>query len=211
VSYFDSNTVGDCVDLGPLWHELLAGHAFVSSAFHSGDRCLMKVERQRAAPVRAQAARIVERVLMGESQKVVAMEMGLAASTVAGACRDALAHVSCYRKPSQAPLLVVMAVHSACGAPRRFARVDSISSGAELVLSAPLPSRLHTSLTLSEGEVVRLVLEGGSHAHVARSRSTSRRTTANQLASAFRKLGISGMGALRSKLICEQLMEDARY
>jgi DNA-binding CsgD family transcriptional regulator len=47
-------------------------------------------------------------------------------------------------------------------------------------------------LTPAEREVVELVLRGKSNREVAEARGTSVRTVANQLAVAFRKLGVSG-------------------
>jgi DNA-binding CsgD family transcriptional regulator len=77
---------------------------------------------------------------------------------------------------------------------RRIATAD----GGEIVLFsfpvAPLPQR--DTLTSAEREVVDLALRGESNAEVARSRGTSVRTVANQMASAFRKLGIGSRGEL---------------
>jgi len=201
VGYLDSTSVGDYVDLGLLWHELLAGHVRVSGAFHTASHCLMGVVRGTSTPVRPERARILERVLMGESQKAVGYDVGLGASTITSACQDVLSRVAHCRRVSHAPLLLVMAVHSARGARSMVAHVDEVAPGVELLLSASLPKGLVTMLSPSEGHVVNLVLEGSSHAAVASRRHTSPRTTANQLASIFKKLGISGMGELRSKLV----------
>ena len=51
-------------------------------------------------------------------------------------------------------------------------------------------------LTAAEEEVVALVLEGLSNAGIARRRRTRQRTVANQLASIFRKLGVSSRSEL---------------
>jgi DNA-binding NarL/FixJ family response regulator len=45
------------------------------------------------------------------------------------------------------------------------------------------------------------LLEGSSHAQISSERGTSARTVANQLATAFRKLGVSGRGQLVDRLI----------
>jgi DNA-binding CsgD family transcriptional regulator len=47
-------------------------------------------------------------------------------------------------------------------------------------------------LTASERAVVVLALSGCSNAAIARRRGSTARTVANQLASVYRKLGISG-------------------
>jgi len=46
--------------------------------------------------------------------------------------------------------------------------------------------------------VTRLLIEGKSYQDMAKLRDTSKRTVANQLASAFHRLGISG----RAELLC---------
>lgn len=51
-------------------------------------------------------------------------------------------------------------------------------------------------LTAAEEHVVALVLEGLSNAQIARRRGTRERTVANQLASIFRKLGVSSRSEL---------------
>jgi DNA-binding NarL/FixJ family response regulator len=60
-----------------------------------------------------------------------------------------------------------------------------------LVLSVPLPTlRLPAALTAAERAVVEAVFEGRSNDEIARQRDTSPHTIANQLATAFRKLGV---------------------
>ena len=56
------------------------------------------------------------------------------------------------------------------------------------------------ALTRAEREVVLLVLAGASSNEVAARRRTSSRTVANQLASAFRKLGVNGRTELAARL-----------
>ena len=52
------------------------------------------------------------------------------------------------------------------------------------------------TLTPAERAVVALALEGCSNQEIARRRGASARTIANQLASAYRKLGVSGRAEL---------------
>lgn len=65
-----------------------------------------------------------------------------------------------------------------------------MSDGDELVLFTWEPEAADASmLTASEREVLALIAEGGSNAEIARARSTSPRTIANQVASILRKTG----------------------
>jgi DNA-binding CsgD family transcriptional regulator len=55
-------------------------------------------------------------------------------------------------------------------------------------------------LTPVEAEVTRLLAAGLSNAEIARVRGTARRTVANQVASVFRKLGVSSRLELNTLL-----------
>lgn len=60
-------------------------------------------------------------------------------------------------------------------------------------------------LTDAERDVVVLVLLGLSNKEVAGRRSCSARTVANQLASAYRKLGVGSRGELVARLRSEEV------
>lgn len=65
----------------------------------------------------------------------------------------------------------------------------------------PLPTTpLVANLTKAEQEVTALVLDGHDNAGIAKVRGTSLRTTANQVASIFRKLGVSSRAELAAKI-----------
>ena len=75
-------------------------------------------------------------------------------------------------------------------------------AGVELtVFTFPLHDEAQLEkLSEAEREVVLLVLQGHSSQQIAEARGTSARTVANQLASVFRKLGVSGRGELTAAL-----------
>lgn len=64
-----------------------------------------------------------------------------------------------------------------------------------IALSVPLPSP-PDRLTEAELEVARLAVEGLDNKSIAARRGTSVRTVANQLASVYRKLGVSSRAEL---------------
>jgi DNA-binding NarL/FixJ family response regulator len=69
------------------------------------------------------------------------------------------------------------------------------------VLSVPLiEPELPATLTTAERAVVELILRGCSNAEIAKARGTASRTVANQVASIFRKLGVSSRAELIGKL-----------
>lgn len=69
---------------------------------------------------------------------------------------------------------------------------DALESndGEWFVLSFPLDDGQGAELTPAESEVAALVLGGRTNGEIAALRRTSVRTVANQVASAFRKLGV---------------------
>src|SRR4051812_22557203 len=65
------------------------------------------------------------------------------------------------------------------------------ANGVEFVVFTWEPREGVAALSPSERAVCELIASGASNAEIARARKTSARTVANQLASAFRKLGVS--------------------
>ncbi|HEY3256390.1 MAG TPA: LuxR C-terminal-related transcriptional regulator, partial [Polyangiaceae bacterium] len=108
--------------------------------------------------------------------------------------------LSCW--PSRIPLLLVMAAHAK--------HSPDAQRGAKLLLAqnqqflrqsisvARPDNQLSEWLSPAEYAVTRLLIEGKSYQEMAKLRQTSKRTVANQLASAFHRLGISG----RAELLC---------
>jgi DNA-binding CsgD family transcriptional regulator len=193
--------------LGEVWLSLISGQCFLLDGHYSEEQCFLTLER-RARPrarhlIRSRVA-LLQRILLGQSQKSVAIDFGLAISTVALACSDCLRNMGKNHLSSRAPVLLVMAAHAAHGLGLPLARVQRVLRGSSECwrLSMPRPDRsLPPGLTLAEEAVTRLLVEGHSHARIAELRAASPRTVANQLASAFRKLGISGRAELLANLI----------
>ncbi len=64
----------------------------------------------------------------------------------------------------------------------------------------PLANPSVDGLSPAEAHVLALVLDGYDNASIAEARNTSVRTTANQVATIFRKLGVGSRGELAAKL-----------
>jgi DNA-binding CsgD family transcriptional regulator len=188
------------LDLGELWHALRAGAMFVTATECRRDRCFATVSanpRGRQGPP-AEDLQALERVLGGELNKVVASELGISASTLSLHCSKALRAIATEALVSRVPIVLVTAALCARGWSLPPARIEgSVDDG--LVVSFDLPGkRLMARLTSVEAEVLRMTIEGKSHAEIASGRGTSRRTVANQLGAIFKKLGVSGRSALRA-------------
>jgi DNA-binding CsgD family transcriptional regulator len=74
--------------------------------------------------------------------------------------------------------------------------VEAPASAVPIASSAPGPG-----LSPTEWEIVRLAMLGLSNPEIAGRRRSSPRTVANHLASAYRKLGVSGRRELRAFLL----------
>jgi DNA-binding CsgD family transcriptional regulator len=195
------------IDLGGLWRELTNATLVVRDCFFTQRDCLIAVEAK--APERRtdrrllpKKLRVLERVLLRGGQKAVAAELGLAPSTVAiiaGGCLRAMG-MDC--GASRAPLPLWLSVHALHrNTPYHEARFSRVTHGEQsyTILGVPRPElRLEGLVSRAEADVIKLLIEGLSHAEMAKLRHTSVRTVANQLAAAFHKLGVSG----RSELLC---------
>jgi len=63
-----------------------------------------------------------------------------------------------------------------------------------------IPKPTASGLTAAEEEVLALLLDGYDNASIADARKTTPRTTANQVASIYRKLGVASRAELVAKL-----------
>lgn len=68
------------------------------------------------------------------------------------------------------------------------------------VLSVPLEPDLPPTLSRTEREVVIAALTGASNRQIAERRGVAAQTIANQLRSAFKKLGVNSRGELAARL-----------
>jgi DNA-binding CsgD family transcriptional regulator len=200
-----SDCVSESVDLARLWRRLCDGQFFVSHTYGEAGRCFAVLEaRGDATPARPSHVRILERVFEGESQKAMACELDVSIGTLAGYCKCGLRAFMAPQWVSRAPLLVVMAALAARGINVKDARCDAVRDDARWVISVEMPGEtFRDRLSSAELEVVRLSIQGEPHASVARLRGTSVRTVANQLASAFAKLKVSGRSEVRALAIRE--------
>ncbi len=195
------------LSLAEVWQELVTGKLQVVASGYENEQCVARLRRTaRPVPLKPLRAKTLQRVLLGESPKVIAFERGVAVSSVTGACSDSLSATGAGRWTSRAPMWFAMAAHASAGFRVPDATQESI--GEAIALRMPRPDlSLRGRLTRAENSVARLYLEGDSHVSISRQCQSAPRTVANQLASVFRKLGISGRADLLSRLIREQWPE----
>ena len=168
-----------------LWDELLAGRWSLLDAFTTaGMRYLIAYRNpEGGASLRALQEReraVLELALAGHSGKWIAFELALSESTVARTLRTALRRIG---SADTAPMVGVQ--HAL------FEPLDGVIPGVELAIARLTPATASAGLSDAERAVVTGILGGKRIAAIARERGTSPRTVSNQIASVYKKLGVS--------------------
>jgi len=192
--------------LALVWRELVRGVESVTKEIFSDTHCGLVLAPTKAPPLERPAGRrleIIERVLAGAGQNCVAIDMNLAPSTVALNARQALESLGVSARPSRVhPLLILMATAARQGLLVSGQVSYAQSAEGELrVIEVLRPGqRLGESLPDAERTVIDLLIEGHCYLEIAKRRRTAVRTVANQIASAFRRLNVSGRSELIQRL-----------
>jgi DNA-binding CsgD family transcriptional regulator len=195
------------IDLSELWRLLMAGTARVVSGYCTEQNACLEIEflRGKTRPLRPRDAKLLERALLGESQKLIALDLERAVSTIATLVGRAVLDLGLSCRVSQAPVALVMVVHAAHDPNvRRQATLRCLEAGSapRFIVSLPRPERaFRAGLNPAERDIVRLRVEGMSYEEMAQSRKTSPRTIANQVGAVYRKLNVSGRLALLASIV----------
>jgi DNA-binding CsgD family transcriptional regulator len=205
-----ARAIDEGASLSALWTELVGGLCKIEHTEFTQHTCTVTVTRShRLSGAGAEGARlsardteILERALLEGVRKSVAVDFGLCPSSIAEILRRSFVFMGLSCWPSRIPLLLVMAAHAK--------HAPEVQRGAKLLIAqnqrytrqsisvARPDAQLSEWLSPAEYAVTRLLIEGKSYQEMAKLRATSKRTVANQLASAFHRLGISG----RAELLC---------
>lgn len=195
---------GRAHDLALLWSGLSCGQFAVAEAFFTETRWYLVLRCQAGESASRQETsrrlQILEQVLCGESSKTVAYDLLLAPSTVSLCAKQALWQMGLRCTPARVHPMLALAARAA-----RAPSSEVLCRSATLVwaeheyrvagLARP-DALLASNLGPAEFTVVQGLIEGKPYTEIARSRGTSVRTVANQIASAFRRLGVSGRSEL---------------
>ena len=194
--------------LSALWTELVSGFCKIEGSEFTEQTCSLVVTRGHrgtnagAGRLPLRDIQVLERSLIEGVRKSVAVDFGLCPSSVAEILRRCFVFMGLSCWPSRIPLLLVMAVHAKRGLESNRAAKLILAQNLQFsrqTISAVRPdNELSSWLSPAEYAVTRLLIEGKSYAEMAALRGTSKRTVANQLASAFHRLRISG----RAELLC---------
>ena len=196
-------------DLSQLWAQLCAGTWRFRDTFSSAERHFAVIEQVsvgKRSRVHNRNLEISKRVLLGQVPKAVAQDMAVAISTVATGMQESFRSMGLPHRASSPPVILIMAARAAarCERAATLGRLTRIKANDDKywLVSVERPD-LEFPVPLSEAEaaVVRQLVSGHSHTEISLHRATSPRTVANQLASAFKKFGVSGRGAILQRLI----------
>jgi len=196
------------VELLSIWRELAGGLCNVVTGFFTAERCylvLSPITNGPANPVEARQLEILEAVLGGLRQKCMAIDLGLAPSTIALQFKLALASIGVGGRPSRAhPLLMLIARAASVPVSARYATFLGPDERNLRVISAPHPDQsLRAMLPVAEFEVVKSLIEGLTYHEIATQLCKSSRTVANQVSAVFRRLEVSGRNELVQRLLFE--------
>lgn len=203
-------------ELGELWNRLSAGSWRIRDAFSNGARLFAVVEQSERAHRRrgTRGAAMTEQVLLGQSAKAVAIERQVSDSAVALAIKLHLGMMGLRCRVRGVPHIIVMAARAARlpQSRRLHARIALVPDLERIawVVSVICPDlSLLDGLSAAERSVLLQLLDGKSYVEIAGARRTSTRTVANQVGTAFRKLGVSGHGQTLDRLMTRTLGASA--
>ena len=196
---------GAPADSARIWNSLVKGDLKVLESFYTPDRWLaLLAERDSAQAVPARSCTLLEPVLLGNSQKNTAYDNGVSFSTISMHAHRALERLGVSLTPSKAPPLLALLARASRGVDVPRPRVSRFthSSRSFLVVSVLRPElQLAAKLPDAEYRVLCGLIEGASYAEIAARRRTSTRTVANQVASLFHRLSVSGRSEMLSYLM----------
>lgn len=203
--------------LGSFWQELCLGTWLFRDTFSTETRAFAILQRSPQnppLPLDQRKLRLLESVLLGTPPKVVAMDNQRSLSAVTMAVQDCLRSTGVNTRASHASVLLTMAaraLHRPESAPQlgRVSELEVAGVGYSVVSALRPDLQFPVALSLAEAAVVRSLVAGDSYAQISGARATSRRTVANQLATAFRKLGVSGRRATIQRLIQHSAQQEA--
>ncbi len=169
------------------WAALVEGRWSLLDSFESdGKRFVVARENAPAMPdprgLTDSERAVAQLAAHGHSNKLIAYELGFAIGSVAAYLAAAMRKLGCATRMALINRLQLL----------NSARLDRMAFGREpLVVASEDAVTIHDArLSTAEQSILQAVLDGESQQSIATTRGTSARTVANQIAIAYRKLGL---------------------
>jgi DNA-binding NarL/FixJ family response regulator len=200
------------VPLAELWRELRDGVARIHEAFFDHARCYfvleMEIAPERRTPLSSRRRHLLESLLCGEYPKALAARLQVSPSTISTAGNLALQQLGFASNFAHFhPLLAMSALaerEKSTNVVGRVANFTHMDRPLRVIGAARPDGGLAVLLPPAQYDVVRGLVEGKNYTEIAKGRGTSTRTVANQVAAAFRRLGVSGRSSLLSRITTER-------
>jgi DNA-binding CsgD family transcriptional regulator len=195
--------------LAELWADLISGRVEIRSELRHGTQLTLFVrDREDPGPeVPSRESHVLARVLSGEQQKAIAMDLGVSPTMVSTLLTSGLAKLGLAR--DRVPLVVTAAAYAHTFAPPFGAihcAVVPFSGSLFRRIDIPAPTlAAATDLTPAQRAVACMLIEGYSRGEIATIRGTSRRTVSVQLGSLFSITATRGRYDLIRKVLAENL------
>jgi len=186
----------ECIHLGNVWVNLASGRWAVVDQWASESAAYISVTRRSAngdgGVLGARDLEILGLALMAVGQKTIAIELGLANSTVMRSLSRSLSTMGFGCRHTQVSSLLVASFRAYLGT-TELVRARLLRDGSQnIVVSIPRPELcLEPLLTPAEFAFARHLADGANPGQIAKERGISRRAIANRSLALFRKLGVS--------------------
>lgn len=198
----DSGSV-QIFELADLWRHLCDGSWQVRDTFSTDERHLAIMQVSPGLPpppLPEHKLGVLASLLLGTPPKVVAIDSHRSLSTVTTYAQDCLRVMGFEGGESRSTVLLAMSARASLRPDSgpgqgRFAELAAGDEGCFVVSALRPDLRFPVKLSSAEAAVLRSLLAGHTYAQISGARATSTRTVANQLTTAFKKLGVSGRRA----------------
>lgn len=184
--------------LAEVWTKLATGDLQIVDEFHDEERyylVLRETKRAPLDPMRPGVFEVFRRILMAGCEKVVSVDMEMSPSTVAYRAKRAITLMGLSCRVFDVPLLIAAAAQAFTQRSAASMRCIQLGHGPtrRLCVSLARPeTRLAGRLSPASLQVLKAFVAGKSRSIIAFERGTSKRTIANQLATVFGALRVSG-------------------
>lgn len=185
------------VAFNDLWDALVGASLRYHMTLETPSDCVLVFRKSRSRlrhfALTAREQRMFYRTLLGDRQKLIAAEASVASSTVANCLRSAMMKLGFRTRLEAAPLAALTLSHQLRGSAQIHGfEIFAVRGGEFVFAKASCPNWTRfPQLTASEQQICKMIIAGKSNVQISQERKTTVGTVQNQVASLFRKMGVS--------------------